>query len=418
MNVLWVVNTIFPEVAKHFGMPEPVHGGWMYALAGDLSRNSNIKLGVVTVYNGKDFEVIDTGVIKYYLIPSSKRRSSVQNSDWQKVVHEFNPDLVHIHGTEYSYGMELMDTAPELKYLVSIQGLVSVYYRYYFAGINIKDILSNITFRDLVRRDTLFHAKEKFHRRGLTEIEYIKRAKIIIGRTDWDRSHVNAIRPDVPYYFCNESLREEFYSKRTWNIDQCKRHSIFLSQCTYPIKGLHQVLKAVAILIPEFPNIKIFIAGSNIIAADSWMQRIRLGGYGSYIKRMVSSLGLQNHIVFTGILDAKQMRDAQLRTHVFVCPSSIENSPNSLGEAQILGVPSVATYSGGIPSMVKDRDTALLYRFEEFEMLADILRKIFTNDEIASRLSLLGKKEAEIRHDKKKNLERMLLCYEQATLIK
>ena len=402
MKILWVVNTIFPDAAKHIGQSAPVFGGWMYGLASDIAKGGEINLAVATVYGGEEYLTFAVRNIQYYLIPRGKS-SCGKPEYWQGAVKDFQPNLVHIHGTEYGYGMALMQACPHLKYVVSIQGLVSVYYRYYLAGMSTRDVLSSITLRDVVRRDTLFHARETFYQRGLTEIEYIRRASAIIGRTDWDFAHVNAIRPGVPYYFCNESLRDEFYGEQYWEQDRCERHTIFLSQASYPIKGLHQVLKAVALLKTDFPDIQVNIAGPDITAAKTLSQRLRLGGYGRYIRQLLDRYALWSNVCFLGTLDAVQMREAYLKSHVFICPSSIENSPNSLGEAQILGVPSVAAYVGGIPSMVEDGSSVALYRFEEYEILAQHIRTVFSSDDFAMKFSEAGKVEAIARHDRKVN---------------
>ena len=105
------------------------------------------------------------------------------------------------------------------------------------------------------------------------------------------------------------------------------------------------------------------------------------------------------------------MLNAYLKAHVFVCPSSIENSPNSLGEAQILGVPSIGSYVGGSPDMIAHNESGLLYRFEEYEMLAYHIMDIFNNDEKAKHLSKNSSIEASKRHDKKVNSERLIAIY-------
>lgn len=415
MKVLWVVNTIFPDAAKRVGLSAPVFGGWMYGLASDIVKSGQVKLAVATCYDAKDHLAFSVDNIQYFLIPRSKNPCGKPQA-WQRVVEEFQPNLVHIHGTEYGYGMALMQASPQLRYVVSIQGLVSVYYRYYLAGMTIRDVLSSLTLRDVVRRDTLFHAREAFYRRGLTEIEYIQKATAVIGRTDWDFAHVNAIRPRVPYYFCNESLRDEFYGERHWELDRCERHTIFLSQASYPIKGLHQVLKAVALLKADFPDIQVKIAGPDITAAKTFSQRLRLGGYGRYIRQLLGRHALWPHVWFLGTLDAVQMRDAYLQSHAFICPSSIENSPNSLGEAQILGVPSIAAYVGGVPSMVKDGNSVALYRFEEYELLAQRICAVFSSDLRAMKFSEAAKAEASVRHDRRANCTALKNIYTNIVL--
>ena len=96
---------------------------------------------------------------------------------------------------------------------------------------------------------------------------------------------------------------------------------------------------------------------------------------------------------------------------MFVCPSSIENSPNSLGEAQLVGCPVVASYVGGVPDMVEDNVTGLLYRFEETEMLAAAICRVFADDELAKRLSENGSVAAHKRHDGIVNATRMIEIY-------
>ena len=108
------------------------------------------------------------------------------------------------------------------------------------------------------------------------------------------------------------------------------------------------------------------------------------------------------------------MKEAYLRAHVFVCPSSIENSPNSLGEAQILGVPCVATYCGGIPSMIQDDKSLLFYPFEEFEMLSEKIRAVFSNDGLSTSIGRSAVKEAESRHSRLNNLNSLLHIYQSA----
>ena len=57
-----------------------------------------------------------------------------------------------------------MRACPDLNYVASIQGLVSVISRYYYANMSIKDIITNITFRDLIRRDTIFQSKKNMRK--------------------------------------------------------------------------------------------------------------------------------------------------------------------------------------------------------------------------------------------------------------
>lgn len=96
-----------------------------------------------------------------------------------------------------------------------------------------------------------------------------------------------------------------------------------------------------------------------------------------------------------------------LNCNVFVCPSSIENSPNSLGEAQILGVPCIGSYAGGIPDMMIGLES-YLFRFDDIDMLSYLLCRVFEekNNNNLNCITI-----AEARHDPIKNNNVLLDIY-------
>lgn len=386
MKILWITNILFSDPCKALGLNSPVVGGWMYASAKALLENcSDIQLSVATVYNGKCFKRLIINNIWYYLLPlkgdNTMYYSELEN-EWKKVLEDFSPDLVHLHGTEFAHGLAFLNACPNIKSVVSIQGLVSVYERYYYSGLSFADIWKNITFRDIVKRDNIFQQKRKFYKRGLIEREIISKTKHVIGRTSWDKAHVLAINPNVIYHFCNETLRDEFYLHQ-WSYDKCEKHSIFLSQAGYPIKGLHQVIKALPFILKKYPGIKIYVAGADITNNSTLKNRLKRSGYGKYIKHLLSKYHLVDKVFFLGFLNEQQICERYLESNLFICPSSIENSPNSLAEAQLLGVPCVASYVGGIPDMMKGYEENL-YRFEEIEMLVETVNNVFENQQCVS----------------------------------
>lgn len=88
--------------------------------------------------------------------------------------------------------------------------------------------------------------------------------------------------------------------------------------------------------------------------------------------------------------------------NVYIMPSAIENSPNSLCEAQILGVPVVASYCGGTPTLMTDQESGYFYRYEEYEMLAQIIIMLFGQSDFL-QLSLAERMVAQKRHNRKEN---------------
>jgi len=416
MRILWISNSIFPDVCLVLKRPVPVSEGWTYGLACQISQNKSIKLAVATIWDGGEFKEFDINGVLYYLLPVKRMKgNNIRNLApfWENVVKNFQPDLCHIHGTENTHGLACMRACPDLKYVISIQGLISVYSRYFYTGIKSIEIIRNITIRDLVLMDTLFNGKKKFERKGRCEYEYIKRSKHVIGRTRWDFAHVKTINPGIEYHFGNEVLRKSFYETPKWNIAEKVNFSIFISQAVYPIKGLHQVLKAVALLKSKYGNIHVRIAGRDITKSKTLSDKLRLKGYGSYIKKLIRNLNLNEHVTFTGSLSEELMVEEYRKAHIFICPSSIENSPNSLAEAQIIGTPCIASFVGGIPDMVVDGETGFLYRFDEIEMLAVYISKLFSDDVLAKYISSNEILAATERHNRISIQEQILKIYEK-----
>lgn len=199
----------------------------------------------------------------------------------------------------------------------------------------------------------------------------------------------------------NETLRDSFYQGRRWSLQECKRFTIFVSNSSAPLKGAHQVLKALPIILRYFPDTIVSFCGSSVMNND-FKSRLHFQGYHLYLRRLVKRLGLQNHVRFLGTLDEFQMRQAFLDANVYIMPSAIENSPNSLCEAQILGVPVVASYCGGTPTLMTDQESGYFYRYEEYEMLAQLVIRLFSKTD----LTTLSKQEQTIalgRHDRRMN---------------
>ena len=414
MKVLWITNILFPEAKTLISKNEELKssGGWMLGLANELTKHTSIELHVATVSDKVSTLNISKGrKITYYTFPKGKGNIWYDKSYegyWKEIYSSVNPDIVHIHGTEYSQGLAFIKACPQAKTVISIQGLTSAYYYYYY-GVSKRLIIKHLSFRDIIRKDTLLQAKNKFKKRGeKIEIPMIKSVSHIIGRTEWDKAHAWAINPKAKYHFCNEILRNEFYSGK-WEYEKCTKHTIFLSQAGYPIKGLHQLLKAMPLVLREYPDTKIRIAGGNIIKNQTLRDKLSISGYGLIIRSMLSRLKLWNHIDFLGGLNSEEMKAAYLDCNVFICPSTIENSPNSLGEAQILGVPCIASYVGGINDMIPSKSCGKLYRFEEVEMLAKCIIDTFRESDVFDNTEM--RRVAAERHSKEINTKKQISIY-------
>ncbi|MDD6207958.1 MAG: glycosyltransferase family 4 protein [Clostridiales bacterium] len=260
--------------------------------------------------------------------------------------------------------------------------------------------------------DNIKRQKRKFELRGLYEKEAIKKVRHVMGRTDWDKACTNQIHPGIEYHCVQEMMRACFY-RGSWERSGCEKHRLFMSQGSYPIKGLHLALEAVMILKKQYSDIKLYIAGTDITKAADIKQKLRQTYYSNYIIQLIKKWNLGGNIVFLGSLTDEEMKKQYLKSHVFLSPSVIENSPNSIGEAMLLGVPIVASDVGGVSSLISHKENGFLYPADAPYMLAYYISCLFEDGGLAERLSRNERKKAQSMYDRKDILRRLLEVYSE-----
>ena len=416
MKILWLCNLMLPEIALALGEKPSYTGGWMTGLLDDLQVDSNYQFAICfPMTHGKAVGSGRTGKLQYYgfdFQTSLTEKITVLEKRFLEILNDFQPDIVHIFGTEYAHTFAMLKAGRKYgiveKMVVSIQGMVSVYAKHYYGGIPARDIYM-FSLRDLIKKDNIYLGAKNFKHRGNLEVESIKLCQNVIGRTDWDKACTEQINKDVHYFHCNETLREVFY-RNCWSLDACKKHSLFVSQWYNPIKGFHQVLYAVKVLAEVYPDIHVYTTGNNPLDKNIKKRMLR-SHYANFIGKLIIQYKLEKHVTFLGALNAEEMCEAYINTHVFVSASSIENSPNSVGEAMILGVPTVSSDVGGVKNMLHHEQDGYIYPFEEPYMLAYYIKQIFDNDERALTFSENAKRHAGITHNRQTNSERTRQIY-------
>lgn len=250
------------------------------------------------------------------------------------------------------------------------------------------------------RRGLLWLYREHV-RSARNEQEILTGAPSFMGRTDWDRARLKAVNPSARYYHTGELLRASFAQQRRtpW---LCDRHTILFTKLgRAPYRGTELLLKALPLICRQFPDAKLRLA-------DHLGER---RGYDRFLRRLIAETGLSKNIELLGYLDANQMAAQLCRTNVFVVASYVENSPNSLCEAMQMGVPCVATYAGGIPSLVEHRQTGLLVPPGDAPALADAIMSVFRDEDLASRLGHAASVVASKRHTPERVLSQVVAAY-------
>ena len=403
MKILWICNAILPQIAQKLQAPAPLGGGWMAALAKDIVASGNVDMTVCFPHNS--FVQGETDEMKYFGFDGE---NTIYN-----IIKKENPDVVHIFGTEYMHSYYAAKAASDLglseKTVVNIQGIVSFAAKHYFCGVPTYVKYAR-SLRDIIKHESINKAKKSFEKRGIFERKVLNMVQHVIGRTDWDYACTRQINPSLKYHLCNETLRDAFYENE-WDIEKCEKHSVFVSQCNYSLKGFHRVLEAMETVVKRYPDAKLYTTGRNLLNKNDFMSKLKLTYYEVYLKKLIKKYNLEKNVVFTGPLDENAMCERYVKSHVFVLSSSVENSPNSLGEAMILGVPTVTSDVGGVKALFNHNEDGFMYQADAPYMLAENICKIFASDELAKIFSENAKKHAKTIHNRKNNLKTMFKIY-------
>jgi len=392
----------------------------MYSLADALNRAGGVRLGIASCFGHGAVRREEINGTVHYGIPlqypgESESDPTPSTIDaCQRIVAEFKPDVIHIFGTEQFFGLLTARGHVRVPCVVWIQGLIHVYERYYFGGLSFRDLLRAHTLLEITYRRGLLHRKLQWQKRAQLEREIIAGNAHIIGRTLWDRAHVRAVNPSATYYHCDDLLRPPFYHAE-WERAGCRSFSIFSPTAEYPLKGIHWLLRAAAILKREFPDLIVRIADGKFadgLRGRTFLAQMKMPGYSRYLGGLVDDLGLHGVVELTGQLNAEQMAEELAHAHVFVMPSLVENCCNSLCEAALVGTPSVVSLAGGTTSIIDDRRSAIGFPMGDEAMLAEAVRMIFTDDALAASLSQEARRAAHARHAEALITKRMLEIYQ------
>ena len=405
MKVLWITNDVLESFYPLIQGKPSKGGSWVEALYSALKKHTYIEFGILTpVLDGTRQKII-LGNTTYYTIPinkkSKKRYFTKELSEhYLTQINDFSPDIIHIHGTELNFGLITKFLSPSLPVVCSIQGIISSYLPYLNNSVANIDINRFKSLKNWIFSGGVNGFYNNWNKYSIIEKEIYLKNKYFIGRTNWDRSQLKALNPKALYFHGEELLRNSFY-KAEWDIQSCKRESIFFSSAAYSVKGLHVLLKAIVLLKSKYPNIIVNVPLSQIKHKLTLRECLFGEDYTIYLGYLLRKFKLEKNVNFFNRLNANKMAEQYQSNHIFVLASFIENSPNSLGEAMLVGCPTISSFVGGIGSIVKDEESTLFFPSDDSNFLAYQIDRIFSSDELAIKLSANAKKIAKKRHDLK-----------------
>lgn len=406
MKVLWFTNTsldYLPDLEGYNG------GGWMTSLKDELTSFLKIQLGISFLMNNQPYK-IEKGKTVYFPI-STKRNllsrlkrfisKNQQEKDYitemLRVIDTFHPDIIHVFGSEKFFG--LISNYTKIPVVIHLQGLVNPNYNaflppsfskysYIFSG-------GYSPWKSLKKKLELSAWKYSSER----EKSILYSCKYFMGRTEWDERVSKIYSPKSKYFYCSEILRSDFYKSDKWMFKKkSSKFKIISVISSTPYKGQDTIIKTAKILRHLNINFEWSVHGIDNFSYINSKQ-----------KKDIKNLNIN----LMGISSSQSLVDSMLDSDVFFHPSYIENSPNSVCEAQILGLPVIACNVGGLSTIIIHNHSGILIPSNDPYSGASYIKEICMNEALAKRISINSIKIATERHDKMKVLADLKSIYKR-----
>lgn len=359
---------------------------WISALAHLLRRQPGIALTILHWTPGVADEVEEferEGIRFIYLkVPSVRvdiltlyqRRIAVVKAYLKRHYHHY--DLLHLHGSELQ--VPAMTAHLPVPQLLSVQGLVSQYPPFVPGSERWLKVLWTLA--------------------GYYERRYLPAVHHFVCRTHWDQALVRQLSPGCTIHHNWEVIRPAFFRPLT-PLPATRLQMVFLGG-TQVMKGFREVLAAVDLLRQQL-DVTLVIAGHakpEVVQAAVQVAGLRHLGLGA--------------IECRGQLPAEALAQLFSESLCLLHPSYVDNSPNSVCEAQVAGLPVVASDVGGVRSLVEDEVTGLLCTLEPASIARQALR-LHDDPALRQRLATQAAAVARQRHDPAVIVARTLAIYEE-----
>ena len=372
-------------------------GGWIATLQSNLIKKYKETLDIALIHFNEAFADTTKDGCRYYCIPLPKRQivnASKKEKHYKQqlfnIVELENPDVILCFGTEMPFALiQEMTTIPVV---VHIQGLLMPISEF---------ILPHaMSWRNYLMNVNRFYTHIIWKLNAEREKRILSSVKYVLGRTEWDKKILQLLSPQADYYYCGEMLRTSIYeSTKVWKYKNREKKNI-VSVISSPFyKGVDVILRCARIL-------KMYLGYE-----FTWKV------YGiSQAEKMVKFTKINPkdvNVQFCGVINEEQLIDFVCDSDVFVHPSYIENSPNTVCEAQILGIPVIATDVGGTSSIISHKSTGILVPSNDIYLMAANIKALITDSEFSSQLGAMGRAVALERHNPDKIAEGLMKIFSE-----
>ena len=266
MKILWVSNSPIGPAARILGENySGTSGSWIVAEYEKLNKTNNeffflcssrsVKAGQVVKKTSKEGSV--------YCVNSPRLCYGIKNPPHlvktiEEIIKETDPDIIQIWGTETCISNIVASVATRCKKVVFMQGLMGVHQRYLGGGLNMGEYKEKPRFFEYLREAL---RRKYFIKQVAVEKDTLKKCGNAIIDGTCAKAYVTTVDENIKAITYKLLPNEVFY-KAKWDFSSCEKHSVFTVFSGNAEKGLHQLIKALALVRKRYPDVKLRVPGA------------------------------------------------------------------------------------------------------------------------------------------------------------
>lgn len=385
MKIIWTVNIPLSAIKKNHAGLENNRGHWIQNMISDLKLPEQYELHVIH-FNTKvnSYSFVKEGNVIFHVF-KQRKWSFLDNYRLEinvliDFLNNINPDVIHIHGTENFYGLISKDRRLISKIIVSIQGIRYKIWQKYYVDFNQLSLLKYSVETFTLKSFLLSYLSWRIGVKNENII--LKSCNNFFTRTQFDQAAVLSKNTQSNILISDDHRKiRSVFELNQWLITDSNRFGFVSIVSSSPFKGIFFLLNIVDRIKRVFPKFHLTIVGK---LEPAYLKKIR-----SLLKR----LNISDSVTLTSALDESGLLQVFKLSRGFLFASYADNSSNSLQEALLFGLPSIAFFSGGNGTLIQNNKTGFLCPEGDSEYFSSLVVELIKNDEKCKEFSVNARNE-------------------------
>ena len=295
-------------------------------------------------------------------------------SHLSRIVEKYNPKVIHSHFGQDAYIMVPTARQHQLPHLVSFYG---------------KDVTQ-------LPKQRIWRHRYKSVMKGSTlVVAASNKMKGQLVELGFDAEKIRIVRFGVDM------------TKFEWKPKESDSNRLILIGRFVEKKGMEYAIKAIPLLLEEFPDLSLDIYGE--------------GTLGASLKKLVADLGVSEHVSIFGFVPNNDVSALMQEYDVLLVPSVTasnndqEGLPNVIIEGMASGVAVVASRHAAIPEIVIDGETGFISEEREPQTIADAVKRLLADSSLKRRIMHDALEFVRREHDLEKTVSDLEVLYDEAS---